>query len=57
MTPDAEAAIDRIAARLKDRSASDGRSYLFLAMSILAMHSPETVEFLLDRSDERVTHE
>lgn len=50
---DSQAALDRIAARLADRDATEGRAYLFLAFAILAYQSPEVVEFILDRADER----
>lgn len=48
---DSEAAIDRMAAKRQEMGGKDFAAYAFLALGILAHHSPDVVEFIFDRAD------
>lgn len=52
---ESEAAVDRVAAKRTELGAEDFGAYAFLVLAMLAYSSPETVNFLLDRADERTT--
>ena len=52
---ESEAAVDRLAAKRTELGAEGFGAYAFLALAILANQSPEVVEFILDRTDEKLT--
>jgi hypothetical protein len=49
---DSEAAVDRLAERVRSMTVGGRAGYLLIAMSILAWNSPDVANFILDRADD-----
>lgn len=48
---DSEAAVNRLAEKRKELGAEDFGAYAFLALGMLGVHSPDVLNFILDRAD------
>lgn len=49
-----KAVIDRLVKTHNDLGPEDFAAYTFLAFGILAHHAPDVVDFVLDRTDEKL---